>query len=187
MEYMAFQRSLTFLHDNGLPITTFVSDRHASIAKHMKEKLPQTHHYFDLWHLAKSELIKTLYWILTHPNSYYFTDLLYDTFIHSVQFIGLYLLFWRNSQSTDKNIFKLKGCEALVDWIKPCEKHFYWSATSTTNDDGNVIWAKFKSFLSHIHHKHSDLDEPLFNKCAHETTIPQWKWLLKGILILYHI
>ena len=57
MEYMAFQRCFTFLH-NGLPITTFVSDRHTSIAKHM-EKLPHMHHYFDLWHIAKSEYSQT--------------------------------------------------------------------------------------------------------------------------------
>ena len=129
MEYMAFQRSLTFLHDNGLPITTFVSDRHASIAKHMKEKLPQTHHYFDLWHLAKSELIKTLYWILTHPNSYYFTDLLYDT-ISFIQFNLLdFIYYFVEIHKVLTKISKLKGCEALVDCIKLCENHFYWSVT----------------------------------------------------------
>jgi hypothetical protein len=30
-----------------------------------------------------------------------------------------------------------------------------------------VIWAKFKSFFSHIANKHRNLDDPLFNKCAH--------------------
>ena len=54
MEYMAFTRLMEDIADNNLNVTTFVSDRHASIAKHMREKLPNITHYFDLWHLAKS-------------------------------------------------------------------------------------------------------------------------------------
>lgn len=26
-------------------------------------------------------------------------------------------------------ISKEKGCEALAEWIKPCERHLHWSAT----------------------------------------------------------
>ena len=44
MEYMALQRCFTFLHDNGLPITTFVPEQRTSIAKHMKEMLPHICH-----------------------------------------------------------------------------------------------------------------------------------------------
>lgn len=63
--------------------------------------------------------------------------------------------------------------------MKPCEKHLYWSATTTSDGNGKVIWAKFKSFLSHIVSKHSDMDDPLFNKCAHGE-IPDRKWLDSG-------
>ena len=63
MEYMAFSRSMKNI-DNDLNVKTFVSDRHSSIAKHMREKLPNISHYFDLWHLTKSmyvTLTKSMY------------------------------------------------------------------------------------------------------------------------------
>ena len=59
MEYMAFTRLMEDIADNNLNVTTFVFDRHSSIAKHMREKLPNITHYFDLWHLTKS-----MYYIL---------------------------------------------------------------------------------------------------------------------------
>lgn len=54
MEYLGFQRSLAYLSECGIKISTFISDRHTSIAKHMREKLIDITHYFDLWHLKKS-------------------------------------------------------------------------------------------------------------------------------------
>ena len=65
------------------------------------------------------------------------------------------------------------------EWIKPCTKHLHWSATTTPSGNGKIIWAKFKSFLSHIVNKHSDLDDPLFNKCAHGE-INDRTWLQTG-------
>ncbi|XP_028408273.1 uncharacterized protein LOC114530875 [Dendronephthya gigantea] len=53
MEFEGFQRCLNFLLAEGLDISTFVSDRHQTIAKHMREKLPKIKHYFDIWHLKK--------------------------------------------------------------------------------------------------------------------------------------
>ena len=61
---------------------------------------------------------------------------------------------------------KEKGNEELQPWVKPCERHLYWIATSTLDGNGKVIWAKFKSFLSHIINRHTNLEDPLFNKCA---------------------
>jgi hypothetical protein len=55
MEYEGFQRCMEFLSNKELNMTTFVSDRHTSIQKHMREKLPKIIHYFDLWHIKKSE------------------------------------------------------------------------------------------------------------------------------------
>ena len=51
---MAFTRSMGDIADNDLNVTTLVSDRHLSIAKHMREKLPKITHYYGLWHLTKS-------------------------------------------------------------------------------------------------------------------------------------
>ena len=79
---------------------------------------------------------------------------------------------------------KEKGNEDLQPWVKPCERHLYWSATSTQDGNGKVIWAKFKSFLSHIINRHTDLDDPLFNKCAHRD-IPDRKWIDPGIVFDY--
>lgn len=76
---------------------------------------------------------------------------------------------------------KEKGNEELQPWVKPCERHLYWSATSTIDGNGKVIWAKFKSFLSHIINRHTNLDDPLFNKCAHGD-IPDRKWIDPGIV-----
>ena len=68
--------------------------------------------------------------------------------------------------------------------MKPIINHFYWSATTTPSGDGQLIWAKFESFLSHIINKHDNLSNPMFNKCAHEKDIPARKWLTKGNLFI---
>jgi len=81
-------------------------------------------------------------------------------------------------QKVLSTIAKESGCEAVVEWIRPCVNHLHWSATSTACGSGRIIWAKFKSFLSHITNKHTGLDYPLFNKCAHGA-IHHQRWLLK--------
>ena len=53
MEYEGFQRCMNFLSAMPCGIATFVSDRHSSVIKHMREKLSGIKHYFDLWHLKK--------------------------------------------------------------------------------------------------------------------------------------
>lgn len=69
---------------------------------------------------------------------------------------------------------KEKGSEVLADCIKPCENHVYWSATTTFSGNGKVIWAKFKTFMSHVINKHSSLADPLFNKYGHGEIHPRW-------------
>ena len=73
-------------------------------------------------------------------------------------------------------IGKESNCEDINPWIRPCENHLSWSATSTSSGEGNVILAKFHSFLGHIINKHDNLDNQLFNKCAHEE-IEQREWI----------
>lgn len=75
---------------------------------------------------------------------------------------------------------KEKECESIAEWIKPCENHLYWSATTTFSGNGNVIWAKFRSFMSHIVNLHSNFSDALFNKCFHDTIHPR-KWLKDGM------
>jgi hypothetical protein len=78
-------------------------------------------------------------------------------------------------------ISKEKDCEDLTIWIKPCENHLMWSATSTPSGDGELIWAKFESFLAHLVNKHSNLPNGIFNKCAHAEEISDRKWLEEGM------
>ena len=79
-------------------------------------------------------------------------------------------------------IAKVSGCEAIAEWIKPCRNHLYWSAKTTRDGNGEVIWAKFSSFLSHVVDEHENLDNPLFNRCGHNAIIQPHKWLDKGNL-----
>eukprot|EP00795_Rhopilema_esculentum_P015953 gene15953-7283_t len=74
-------------------------------------------------------------------------------------------------------ISKLKGFVIITDWIQPCVNHLHWSVTTTFSGDGNLILAKFKSFLGHIVNKHKDLSDPLFNQCAHNEDIAPRTWL----------
>jgi hypothetical protein len=54
MEYAGFCKSMEYLLGLGFVVKTFVSDRQSAIAKHMREKLSNIIHYFDIWHLKKS-------------------------------------------------------------------------------------------------------------------------------------
>ena len=74
-------------------------------------------------------------------------------------------------------IGKESNCEDVNLWIRACENHLSWSATSTSSGDGNVILAKFLSFLGHVLDKHENLSNPLFNKCAHDEEIETRQWL----------
>lgn len=161
MEYMAFDKCMTFILGSGIAIASFISDRHTSIAKHMKEKLAHIKHYFDLWHIKKSKL----FWYIQCFTAHHF-----DSYIFSSSEIHKVLL----------KISKESNCEGVVDWIKPFTNHFYWSVVTTITGSGKVIWVKFKSYLSHITNKHGKLDDPLFDKCAHSREIPERKWLQKG-------
>ncbi|KAK3739297.1 hypothetical protein QZH41_019550, partial [Actinostola sp. cb2023] len=135
MEYLAFQNCLTYLLGCGVPLGTLITDRHSSIIKHMRERLNNIKHYFDLWHIKKK----------------------------------IYKVLAKISQEKD--------CSSLSDWIRPCCNHFIWSATTTFSGNGNVIWSKFKSFMYHCINKHTDLPDPLFNRCAHDDSITHRKWL----------
>ena len=64
MEFMAFEKAFTFLLGTGLVIKSFISDRHTSIAKWMREDCPKkcrdlgkpvVAHFFDIWHIGKSK------------------------------------------------------------------------------------------------------------------------------------
>ncbi|XP_078384068.1 uncharacterized protein LOC144666520 [Oculina patagonica] len=62
MEFLGHQKAFAFLLGTGLIIKSFISDRHTSIAKWMREECPRRcrelgkpviDHFFDLWHIGK--------------------------------------------------------------------------------------------------------------------------------------
>jgi len=55
IEFLAFKQCMEFLIACGLTIGTFISNWHVSIAILMKTVLSHIVHYFDIWHLKKSE------------------------------------------------------------------------------------------------------------------------------------
>ena len=55
MEHAAFQQCMDFFMGHRLNISTFVSDRHISIAEHMTEIVTNITHYLDLWYFKKSK------------------------------------------------------------------------------------------------------------------------------------
>ncbi|XP_062596145.1 uncharacterized protein LOC134257557 [Saccostrea cucullata] len=53
MEKEGFVRSINLVQSKGLKIGEIVTDRHVQIVKYAREELPNTKHYFDVWHVAK--------------------------------------------------------------------------------------------------------------------------------------
>lgn len=53
MELEGLKRTIDFLWQHDMIPAVIVSDRHASIQKWIRDNLPNTQHYFDIWHVAK--------------------------------------------------------------------------------------------------------------------------------------
>lgn len=57
MEKRGLERAIDWFHNNDLEIGTIVIDRHLQIQKWIRENLPDTTHYYDVWHVAKGMFI----------------------------------------------------------------------------------------------------------------------------------
>ena len=53
MEKEGLHRAMKFLHQQNLPISVIVTDRHKQINKWLRESHPEFTHYYDVWHVAK--------------------------------------------------------------------------------------------------------------------------------------
>ncbi|KAM7307397.1 hypothetical protein ISCGN_011033 [Ixodes scapularis] len=53
MEKEGLIRSLDFVKGKDLTVRSLTTDRHRSIAKHMREQEAAILHYFDIWHVSK--------------------------------------------------------------------------------------------------------------------------------------
>ncbi len=56
MEKLGLVRAIQYLHEYDFAIGTLVTDRHPQERKYMRENMPETKHYYDVWHVAKGEL-----------------------------------------------------------------------------------------------------------------------------------
>ena len=52
MELKGFKLALRMVKEQAT-VTHLITDRHASVKKHMKEHEPAILHHFDIWHMAK--------------------------------------------------------------------------------------------------------------------------------------
>lgn len=86
---------------------------------------------------------------------------------------------WHIAKSVIKQVLKAskeKGCEVLKKWTKGIKTHLYWCATSTKSGFGNLIVAKWKSFMHHVCNIHEGHPDDLYKKCAHGE-LEKRKWL----------
>ena len=54
MELEGAKRCFNFLLAAGIAVAIFISDRHRGIARWIRECRPQTKHFYDIWHVARS-------------------------------------------------------------------------------------------------------------------------------------
>lgn len=57
MEKEGLKRSMAFLQTSGLSVDTIITDRHPQIQKYLRENMPSVSHYYDVWHVAKGEIL----------------------------------------------------------------------------------------------------------------------------------
>ena len=81
-----------------------------------------------------------------------------------------------------EKIAKLKDCEVVRPWKKSFINHLYWVGM-TSNGNGKLTIAKWKSLSGHILNIHSDHEDPLFPECTHPPIVPSPRrkcWLQPG-------
>ena len=120
MEFLGFKEVFTFLLGTGMIIKSFVSNRHTSIAKWMREDCPKqceelgkpvVQHYFDIWHIGKSKLFYTM-------NNHNFTN-----------------------ETVKTNISKTSSITPLPSCLWPWIVLNTWRGKTIGNDTCNIPWA----------------------------------------------
>ncbi|XP_046854232.1 uncharacterized protein LOC124447364 [Xenia sp. Carnegie-2017] len=89
-----------------------------------------------------------------------------------------YFDLWHLKKKLTKIMTKLskeKGCEELKKWSNPVATISIGVLVLLM-----MVMAKFKSFLSYIVDKHTNLDDPLFSSCFHGPDIKPREYLLEG-------
>ena len=57
MEKEGLIRGIQFFESNDLQIELLVTDRHSQISKWMRENMPDINHRYDVWHVAKGNVL----------------------------------------------------------------------------------------------------------------------------------
>ena len=57
MEHEGLVRAVALLEAAGLQISQIMIDRHKQNTAWIKRNLPNTKHYFDIWHVAKGKIV----------------------------------------------------------------------------------------------------------------------------------
>lgn len=57
MEKEGVARGMANLYEQGLEVGTLITDRHAQVAKWVRETYPNVDHRYDVWHIAKGECV----------------------------------------------------------------------------------------------------------------------------------
>lgn len=60
MEMEGLLRCLRILEEEGVVISDLVTDRHPQIKAYMKIEMTDINHWFDVWHVAKGNLLRPL-------------------------------------------------------------------------------------------------------------------------------
>ena len=56
-ELEGLKRLVSFMESKDLDVEALIKDRHRQCGKWIREQMPQTKHYFDVWHVAKGNCI----------------------------------------------------------------------------------------------------------------------------------
>ena len=54
-ELEGLKRAVAFLQSQHHAVDTLITDRHRQCGKWIREQMPETRHYFDVWHVAKGK------------------------------------------------------------------------------------------------------------------------------------
>ena len=88
---------------------------------------------------------------------------------------------WHVAKSVTKKLLKASketGCDKISLWCRGIKRHLYWCATSTRSGFGDLILAKWRSFLGHVANIHDNHPDPLYKKCNHGDLEPR-QWIMR--------
>ena len=90
---------------------------------------------------------------------------------------------WHVARNITKKMMqaaKEKGFEIISKWVKAVRNHIYWAATTTKPGFGELIVAKWSSFIRHVADKHNNHPNSLFANCSHGDLDQKRDWIHIG-------